>query len=358
MTNRMLLVLFASTVLASGALAQSNSTTSGSSAPNTTSGSTTTGDQNTGSSNDTTIPKATSSNTGTSDTGGTSGTTAANQNPNPNIYGNRGNQDSTYGSGQQYGWGQSGGRDNFAQQNPPYGNYGGPVPWGYFGGPQAMSFGSGGSMTCVSPAPSPFNQGIPGSFACFPSQQQMSQMGPGGMGWGGYGGQQMGQSGFGFDPYGWNARNYDRYSGQYGRFANRYGPDESYNPQGGYNPYMGMGPSGYGQYGMDGRPGGYDGQYGFRGQYGTAYGNEDSGQYSPNWYYANRQRQMGRNYVPGFDSDRNSMDNFDRNRGYARQNQYDNETTGSTSRPDRRFEDRTDSPWRPYEDDNRNFDLP
>jgi hypothetical protein len=112
----------------------------------------------------------------------------------------------------------------------------------------------GGSMNCVSPAP----MGGPGSFACYPTQQ----MGQGGMGMGGMMGGMMG---------GWHPH------------MGYYGPHHPY----GYGP-------------------------GYRDE--SGYGRD----YSPNWYYQDRQqyRRGSGSYGQG---------EYDRNRGYDGQSQYDND---------------------------------
>jgi len=345
MNKRLCLTLIASTAFTASAMAQSSGTTSPADAADKLKTPTVQSDNtasNSGSSN------TVSPSTGASESGTTASSNPATQNPNPNIYGNTGNP--------QYGGnnGQFGGGDSrFAQQNQQsYGNFGqGMAPWAYGGGGyQAMnSAGFGGSMVCVSPAPgSGGMMGMAGSFACYPAQQQMGQNNFGGMnGFGGmnnpgpYGGQQqMGQYGFGNSPYG-------GYSGNFDYNQNRYGWDQGY-----FNPYGGNGSNFNGQYryGSSMGFGNNDSRYG----YGSRSGNFEPGPTSPNWYYENRQRQAGRNYVPGFDSGNYGSNEFDRNYNYDRRNQFNEDVTGSTSRPDRRFDDQNTGSSQRYHDDRYN----
>lgn len=296
MHKSLLLTLVASTALATGAFAQSSSTGTDSSTTTTGQSGTSVITPDTNSATGTSGSSASGS-TGTSESGSSQDSNIAGQNPNPNIYGgNRGNTQ------------QGSGDDRYAQQYQNQEDHSGQGmnPWAYHSGHHVMMqqmMQSGMGMVCMTPAPSVQGPAVPGSFACFPSQHRMEQGMGHGMGMGNMGGHQMGQ--YGFNPYG---RNFDN--------AQRYGWN-----QGGYNPYDSS--PGFNQYGQNFGPG----SYGYGSQYGS---NDGIGATSPNWYYENRQRQFSRSN-DDYDRDRYGSSSYGSN--YGRSNSYDSDTTGSMSRP-------------------------
>ena len=298
MNKSLLLALVASSVLATGAFAQSSGT-------DTNSPTVTTGKAGT--------PVITPGTSGSTETSGSSASgnmespgsstsqdlNVAGQNPNPNIYGgNRGNTQQDHGG------------NRYSQQYQNQGENAGQGmnPWAYYGGHHAMMqemmqasmMQPGMGMVCMTPAPNAQGPGVPGSFACFPQHQTGQGMGMGmGMGSG------MGQ--YGFNPYG---RNFDD--------SQRYGENQrGYNPNGG-NP----------EYNQHGQNFGSGIPYGSGRQYGV---NDGMGATSPNWYYENRQRQFSRSNE---DFDRERYGSSRNSNEDGRSNRYNSDTaTGSMSRP-------------------------